>query len=343
MSQIPDFSQGATSTPKSTKQTKITNFFPSTPVQLATSKTNLHKCSKPVQTESKCDCDYFDYDTVEMFSSEKEDPSFYQRSCDDLRPIVEKLENRQNNLSQQVDDYKEKTESLCEESIELMNKIESMKDLIDDSQNNHVDVESEVDPTPESLVSKSSEDQQLIPTTINYDSDESNTADEIVEEIRKEIGFKNFDEQFLQCNSNTIKVDALNKTCDKKVEVSTANSLSKDENKQNCESIVSTRSMYTQVSLCCTCDWNNEDHVRFMTSSSCEFSNMHSFNKLRMKQYESNETIPFLEESLHECKEKYNVMKETHKSLLEDVSAAIKFENQVLDKKSEDQETDKKN
>ena len=37
-----------------------------------------------------------------------------------------------------------------------------------------------------------------------------------------------------------------------------------------------------------------------------------------------------LEESLHECKEKYNVMKETHKSLLEDVSAAIKFENQVL-------------
>ena len=54
-------------------------------------------------------------------------------------------------LSQQVDDYKEKTESLCEESIELMNKIESMKDLIDDSQNNHVDVESEVDPTPESL------------------------------------------------------------------------------------------------------------------------------------------------------------------------------------------------
>ena len=39
-------------------------------------------------------------------------------------------------------------------------------------------------------VSKSSEDPQLIPTTINYDSDESNTADEIVEEIRKEIGFK---------------------------------------------------------------------------------------------------------------------------------------------------------
>ena len=34
-----------------------------------------------------------------MFSSEKEDPSFYQRSCDDLRPIVEKLENQQNNVS----------------------------------------------------------------------------------------------------------------------------------------------------------------------------------------------------------------------------------------------------
>ena len=54
-------------------------------------------------------------------------------------------------LSQQVDDYKEKTESLCEESIELMNKMESMKDLIDNSQNNHVDVESDVDPTPECL------------------------------------------------------------------------------------------------------------------------------------------------------------------------------------------------
>jgi len=363
MSQIPDFSQGATSTPKSSKQTKITSFFQSTPIKLATStpksskqtkitsffqstpiklatsKTNLQKCNKLVQTESKCECDYYDSDTVEMFSSEKQDLSFYQRSCEDLKPIVEELENRQYILSQQVDSYKEKTESLCEESLELMNKFENIKDLLDDSKNNHVGVEPEVDRAPDSPVSKSSEAPQLIPTTINYDSDESNTADEIVEEIRKEIGFKNFDEQFPQCNSNTKKVDAV----DKKFENSNTKNFSKDENKQNCESVVSTRSMYAQVSLCCTCDWNDDDHVRFMTSSSCEFSSMHSFNKLRMKQYESSETIPFLEESLHDCKEKYNVMSETHKSLLEDVNAAIKFENQVLDKETGDHETDKKN
>ena len=61
-----------------------------------------------------------------------------------------------------------------------------------------------------------------------------------------------------------------------------------------CKNSCIVKSMYAQVSLCCTCDWDDEDHVRFMTSSSCEFSSMHSFNKLRMKQYESSETIPFV-------------------------------------------------
>ena len=53
-------------------------------------------------------------------------------------------------MSQQVDNYKEKTESLCEESLELMNKFENIKDLLDDSKNSHVGVEPEVDRTPDS-------------------------------------------------------------------------------------------------------------------------------------------------------------------------------------------------
>lgn len=228
---------------KSQKTTSLEDHFSLRKRKLLGQGSLVLKKSKSIQTESKCDCEIFNENGIEMFCSDKQDKHYYQ------------------NLSEKV---AADSSSIVEKNLKLQETLKEKEDLLSKA-NSCVDELLEIIKTGQELADYVEECDKITPIIDRDDSglgsSINSTTDMIPIENESAVYLKDSEISVASSSLAGSLVDEEEDITPKKVLKVEAN-VQKTSKNEMIES--NTKNKYVQASVCCVCDFTDEEQLKLM-------------------------------------------------------------------------------
>jgi len=280
-------------------------------------KSNTVSTSSPqftdaeTQTNSKCNCE-----SLEVYASKVEEITCYKLLHNGLQPLYESvvseksiLEEQESGFDLQIDEIEKKNEELQQA---VNDGYELADALVEKDEQFAFDLFAQVEELIKNENSEASSEEG--------DCDNGLSVDEILSGVNDML---ENDKKITPIKEN----EELAKEDKELSEESEAFEVF-DENSNSFEEVLPSKNgVYIEASTCCTCDWSNEEHVKYMTSTENDEVYYRCHYKIKKDEIERcrKEIIPKLKLSVAEKEEKLSKLKSEQEELIKKEKVADKL------------------
>jgi len=296
--------------------------------------------SQSVQTNSNCTCDFYDETGLEMMASENQVNNYYKTLADELRPTVNELKNKSFELTSILKEKEEECSTLersINESLELIDIGRKMAEVVKEYDNTVLPIINrddsgftEASTSVSTATSEPSKLSNVVAESLTKEEDALDDVDGFSDDIPFDLLMKEMEERDEQIKKQYESTPLPKSNNRKRVAASSGPAASSpllrvwaSSSKSSKTSLLSNNSCskYIQASLCCMCDYTDEEQIELMCKEEQdERDYQFEVNKLRREMKtltEDNESLP---ESISALDEKLETLRGDNELVLEKVA-----------------------
>jgi len=269
------------------------------------------------QTNSNCNCE-----SLEVYASKVEEITCYKQLHNKIQPLYDTVISEKSMLEEQESGYDFEIDEIAKKNEELQQAVsdglELADALVEKDEQLAFDLFAQVEELIENENSEASSEED--------DYDNGLSVDEILSGVN----------EMLENDKKLTTIEENEELARENKELSEESETFEvfDENSNSFEEVLPSKNgVYIEASTCCTCDWSNEEHIKYMTSTENDEMYYRCHYKMKKDEIErcTKEIIPKLKLSVAEKEEKLSKLKSEQEELIKKEKVADKLYELVND------------